>query len=65
MWRELEKNDIYVNAVDAIVTYTGSKYFSVIFERDWYIGNTNEEKSVKGYVYDLDTGKAVSLSKIT
>ena len=62
--KESSYTDIYFDYVTADVTYADDNYVCVFMDHEWYAGGVHNTM-IRGYVFDLDTGKALSLSKIT
>ena len=59
-----KRSDTYYNTVDAICSYCGKKYISVVFGSNWYAGGVSNV-GVKGYVYNLKTGKRAYITKVS
>lgn len=56
--------EIYTDYVYMGVTYTGTKYVSIVSENVWYVGGVTNIFD-NGLVYDLDTGKRKTITAVT
>lgn len=57
-------NDVYSDFTRSDVSYADQKYFSVVTTREWYAGGVGNYFT-NGYVFNLDTGKRVSITTAT
>ena len=56
--------DVYSDYVVSDVTYADQNFISVVTTREWYAGGVGNHYT-DGYVFDLDTGKKLSITKVT
>ena len=59
-----DANDVFSDFVRSNVSYADQKYFSVVTTRECYAGGVGNHFT-DGYVFNLDTGKRVSITKAT
>ena len=61
---ESAESNVFYNTINADVTYCDQEYFSVTFLSQWYAGGVSNI-NLNGIVFDINTGKKVSVTKLT